>query len=108
MLMKQLTGGTVGGDINPTSKSQTTKTLGTTATFTVDLSKKYLLFCSYKYNDTTYRQEIQYIDNGTVTSLTNNSSYSWVNLGTISGTTLSVVLGSTGNNYVDFNLIQLD
>ena len=111
MLMKQLTGGTVGGaTINPTrvTLSSTYFSPGGSGTVTIDPSKDYMFFACFKNNDATFRQEIQYISNGVVTSLTDNHGATYVNLCTISGTTLTYSASSGSTVKIDISLIQLD
>ena len=111
MLMGILKGGTVGGGaINPTrvTLSSTYFSPGGSGTVTIDPSKDYMFFASFKNNDTTYRQEIQYISNGVVTSLTDNNNYTYVNLCTISGTTLTYSASSGSSVKIDISLFQLN
>ena len=110
MLMKQLTGGTVGGGaINPTLLDHYTgvRATSTMKTFTVDASKRYILVLVLRYNDTTYRTNTYYVANGTLSDLSNNSGATDLVV-TLSGTSLSVKGGSAASYYCDISLIQLD
>ena len=113
MLMKQLTGGTVGGvTINPALFDHYTGTRvgGTMKTFTIDTSKSYVLTMTYRYNDssgTTYRTNVYSIVNGTCTDLSNTSSATGLTA-SLSGTTLTITGGDTSSVRCDISLIQLD
>lgn len=101
-----------GGNINPQIIKQDTLYYSSgsdvTGTCTIDISKDYLVFGSSKYSDNNNRQEIQYIHNGTVTSLTNNWGSTLIRLCTISGSTLTYSVGGSGTGYRDFTIIQLN
>lgn len=99
-----------GAQINPTLITLSSKVIspGSSITVTIDPTKSFLFFASFKYNDTAYRQEIQSIVNGVVTSLTNNYGATYVTLCTISGTTLTISADSGSSTKIDISLVQLD
>lgn len=98
-----------GGSINPTVISAVTKDRvnGTLISYTIDLSKLYMLVLNFRYaGDSTYRTNAYYIDNGTLENL----SGSWSAVGIyadLNGTTLAVKADSSGGKH-DITLIQLD
>ena len=102
-----------GGSLNPQVVKSVVlykQSAGTDATdtCTIDLSKDYILCGCYRYGDTYKRQEVQYIHNGTVISLTNTSG-ALIPLSTISGNTLTFrASGATGGVYFEFSIIQLN
>ena len=102
-----------GGGINPqVVKSvvlyKASAGVDATDTCTIDLSKDYILCGCYRYSDNYKRQEVQYIHNGTVISLTNTSG-ALIPLSTISGNTLTFrASGATGGVYFEFSIIQLN
>lgn len=100
-----------GGTTDPTLVTLPSRVLlrGKTATVTIDLDKSYIFVGTYRFNDGTYRSEVQTIIKGVVTSLTNNYGATYITLCTISGTTLTY--GSTdlsSQYYIDYELVQLD
>ena len=96
-----------GGSINPTYDSNSASVKrGTTKTFTVDTSKRYILIVTYKYNDSTYRTDTRYINKGTIEDIHNWSEATGATI-SISGTTISITSSST-NYYLDITLILLD
>ena len=90
-----------GGDVlNPTIVHHVTNS--TSASYTIDATKKYLVVGSGKLSYAGGLTSVAYIDNGTRTML-QTSSYVTI---TLSGTTLSMRYTGTGSG--EFEVIQLD
>ena len=97
-----------GGALNPTYDSNSASVKrGTTKTFTVDTSKRYILIVTYKYNDSTYRTCTVYVNKGTLEYINENAAATGVTI-SINGTTITISSSSTSNNYYDMTLIKLD
>ena len=98
-----------GGGISPTlvDTSCVARVAGTLKTYTVDATKSYFLYTTFKYNDGTFRSSVYYINKGSLTQLTNTETQTALTV-SISGTTVTISVGSTYSNYYDFTLVQLD
>lgn len=109
-IIKQDYGSIGGGSNNPTLVPLPTSLIqpGYTGTVTIDPSKDYLFIGSYKYSDTQFRQEIQSIVKGVVTTLTNNWGATYLKPCTVSGTTLTIITTTGSNTYIDLSLVQLN
>lgn len=106
--IKALSGG--GGSLNPQVVASFPGFVYSSTppfTYTIDASKKYIVFADLKYGDAKRREAVWYVDGGTITTL-QMDEYNYSIL-TISGTTLSMSMAAaTYPYYGEFAVVQLD